>query len=75
MLESGNAGSNEIRELRKKTDEALARVLEDLATLFKFHSSPEERSKTQVETENIEAEYDSVQAKITMYLDSKKEET
>ena len=75
LLESGNAGNNEIRELRKKTDEALARVLEDLATLFKFHSSPEERSKTQVETENIEAEYDSVQAKITRYLDSKKEET
>ena len=75
LLESGNAGNNEIRQLRKKTDEALASVLEDLAILFEYHSSAEERRKTQVETERIEAEYDSVQAKLTQYLDSKKEET
>ena len=75
LLESRNAGSYEIRTLRKKTDEALASVLEDLATLFEFYSSAEDRSKTQKETEHIEAEYDSVQAMIAQYLNSRKEET
>ena len=75
LLESRNAGSYEIRTLRKKTDEALASVLEDLATLFEFYSSAEDRSKTQKETEHIEAEYDSVQAKIAQYLNSRQEET
>ena len=75
LLESGNADCNEIKELRKRTDEALANTLEDLATLFEFHSNAEDRSKVRIETENIEAEYDSVQAKITRYLDSRKEET
>ena len=75
LLESRNAGSYEIRTLRKETDEALASILEDLATLFKFYSNAEDWSKTQKETERIEAEYDSVQAKIAQYLNSRKEET
>ena len=75
LLESGNADRNEIKELRKSIDQALASVLEDLATLFEIHSNAEDRSKTQMETENIEAEYDSIQAEITRYLDSIKEET
>ena len=75
LLESRNAGSYGVRTLRKETDEALASILEDLATLFKFYSSAEDWSKTQKETERIEAEYDSVQAKIAQYLNSRKEET
>ena len=75
LPESGNADRNETKELRKSIDQALASVLEDLAALFEIHCNAEDRSKTQMETENIEAEYDSIQAEITRYLDSIKEET
>ena len=42
LLESGNADRNEIKEVWKSINQALASVLEELATLFEIHSNAED---------------------------------